>query len=261
MALHLEIGKHKTPRPQRIAALDVLRGLTLLSMIAYHTCWDLVYLFRMDWGWYRSTGAYVWQQSICWTFILLSGFCFAMGRRPLRRGLTVFACGWVVTAVTLLFMPADQIWFGVLTLIGSCMLLLIPLEKPLCHLPAGVGLALSATLFVLTRNVNQGTLGFEGWELGTLPEGLYRNLLTAYLGFPAPDFFSTDYFSLIPWFFLFLTGYFLHRLAGEGALERLRRLPDCPPLSTLGRWSLPVYMAHQPVVYGVLTVLFTFLGR
>ena len=102
---------------------------------------------------------------------------------------------------------------------------------------------------------------FEGWELGTLPEGLYRNLLTAYLGFPAPNFFSTDYFSLIPWFFLFLTGYFLHRLAGEGALERLRRLPDCPPLSTLGRWSLPVYMAHQPVVYGVLTVLFTFLGR
>ena len=57
VALHLEIGKHKSLHPQRIAALDVLRGLTLLSMIAYHTCWDLVYLFRMDWGWYRSTGA------------------------------------------------------------------------------------------------------------------------------------------------------------------------------------------------------------
>ena len=33
------------------------------------------------------------------------------------------------------------------------------------------------------------------------------------------------------------------------------RLPDCPPLSALGRWSLPVYMLHQPVVYGVLLAL------
>ena len=36
-------------RSWRIAALDTLRGLTLVSMIAYHTCWDLVYLFGMDW--------------------------------------------------------------------------------------------------------------------------------------------------------------------------------------------------------------------
>ena len=90
-------GPAVRPR-RRIAALDALRGLTLLSMIAYHTCWDLVYLFRMDWDWYRGTGAYIWQQSICWTFILLSGFCWSMGRQPLRRGLTVFACGWIVTA-------------------------------------------------------------------------------------------------------------------------------------------------------------------
>ena len=51
-------------------------------MIAYHACWDLVYLFHADWDWYRGTGAYIWQQSICWTFILLSGFCFSLGRRP-----------------------------------------------------------------------------------------------------------------------------------------------------------------------------------
>ena len=105
---------------RRSGTLDSLRGLTLVSMMAYHACWDLVYLFHADWDWYRGTGAYIWQQSICWTFILLSGFCFSLGRRPLRRGLTVFGCGWVVTLVTVLFMPEEQIWFGVLTLIGSC---------------------------------------------------------------------------------------------------------------------------------------------
>ena len=48
----------------RSGTLDSLRGLTLVSMIAYHTCWDLVYLYGFDWGWYRSCQAYVWQQSI-----------------------------------------------------------------------------------------------------------------------------------------------------------------------------------------------------
>lgn len=243
-------------KPQRrIAALDALRGLTLLSMIAYHTCWDLVYLFRMDWDWYRGTGAYIWQQSICWTFILLSGFCWPMGRRPLRRGLTVFVCGWIVTLVTVVFMPEDRIWFGVLTLIGSAMLLLIPLEKGLRHVPAGAGLAGSLALFALLRNVNRGTFGFEGLVLGSVPAGLYQNGLTAYLGFPGPGFFSTDYFSLIPWLFLFLAGYFLHRLCAP-LLKRAN--PDalrCRPLCALGRWSLPVYMIHQPLVYGVLTLL------
>ena len=41
----------------------------------------------------------------------------------------MFGCGWVVTLVTVLFMPEEQIWFGVLTLIGSCMLLMVPLEN------------------------------------------------------------------------------------------------------------------------------------
>ena len=141
-----------------------------------------------------------------------------------------------------------------------CMLLLIPLERGLRYVPTGAGLAVSAALFALLRNVNRGTLGFEGLVLSTVPAELYRNDLTAYLGFPGPGFFSTDYFSLLPWLFLFLAGYFLHRLCAP-ALERAD--PDilrCRPLCALGRWSLPVYMIHQPVVYGVLT-LFAALMR
>ena len=80
-------GTRTLVRPRRrIASLDALRGLTLVSMIAYHACWDLVYLFHADWDWYRGTGAYIWQQSICWTFILLSGFCFSLGRRRPPEG-------------------------------------------------------------------------------------------------------------------------------------------------------------------------------
>lgn len=251
-------GKNKW-NARRWAALDNLRGLTLVSMIAYHTCWDMVYLFGMDWAWYRSPGAYVWQQSICWTFILLSGFCFSLGSRPLRRGLEVFGGGLLVTAVTLLFTPETRVVFGVLTLLGSCMLLMVPLERLFRQLPAWAGLTGSALLFFLLRNVNRGCLGFEGLSLSSLPAALYQNLATAFLGFPPAGFFSTDYFSLLPWFLLFLTGYFLNRLWRER-----RRIPAggtrIPVLGALGQYSLPVYLLHQPVVYGLLWAGFWLTG-
>lgn len=241
---------------RRWAALDNLRGLTLLSMMAYHACWDMVYLLGASWDWYRSIGAYVWQQSICWTFILLSGFCWSLGSKPLRRGLEVFGGGLAVTLVTVLFMPETSVVFGVLTLLGSCMLLMVPLERFLERIPSWAGLAGSAVLFWLLRHVNQGLLGRIGPSayLASLPAGLYRNLLTAFLGFPPADFSSTDYFSLLPWFFLFLAGYYINRL-----WRQRRPIPSggsrIPVLSTLGRYSLPVYLLHQPVIYGLLWAL------
>lgn len=47
----------------RYFALDGIRGLALLNMIAYHAVWDLVYLF---------------------------GFCEPLGKKKLKRGITVF---------------------------------------------------------------------------------------------------------------------------------------------------------------------------
>ena len=114
---------------KRLHLLDTLRGITLISMIGFHGMWNLVHLFGMKAPWYRGTPGYIWQQSICWTFILLSGFCWSFSRNHLKRGLLVFGGGAVVTAVTCLLMPQNRIIFGVLTCIGSCMLLMIPVEK------------------------------------------------------------------------------------------------------------------------------------
>ena len=50
-----------TKERKRYALLDTIRGVTLLSMILYHGAWDLVYLYGVDWQWYRGKGAYLWQ--------------------------------------------------------------------------------------------------------------------------------------------------------------------------------------------------------
>lgn len=241
-----------TQEKVRLHLLDALRGFLLLNMIAYHGLWNLTYLFGMDIPWYNAAPGYIWQQFICWSFILLSGFCFLLSRNHLKRGLLVFGGGVIVSAVTICLIPENRILFGVLTCIGSCMLLMIPLEKLTKKLPAGPGAALSFCLFLLLRNCGNGTLGFERLVICPLPDALYRNYLTAYLGFPQASFFSTDYFPLIPWFFLFLTGYFLMSITSRANLnEKLFAKGRFPLLSFLGKHSLIVYLLHQPILYGL----------
>lgn len=164
----------------RYALLDELRGLDLVSMMLYHGCWDLVNLFGIQADWYYGLPGHLWQQSICWVFILLSGFCAQLGHHTLRRGAQVFGAGALVTAVTLLFMPEDRVIFGVLTLLGSAMLLTGLLEKPLRHIPPAAGFAISAVLFALTRNVSAGYLGFGSLRLW-LPQTLYANCVNSVL--------------------------------------------------------------------------------
>ena len=245
-----------TEKRVRYHLLDGIRGIILLSMIAYHFSWNMVYMYGAKWSWYRSTGAYIWQQSICWTFILLSGFCWSMGKQPLKRGLMVFGGGLLVTAVTLAVMPYNRVVFGVLTCIGSAMLLLIPLDRFLRKIPSEIGILISTALFVLTRNINRGFLGFEGWRLMALPRSWYQNLLTAYFGMPAADFYSTDYFSLIPWCFLFITGYFLYGICKKYGLLKWNFLQKrILFFDFLGKHSLLVYLLHQPILYLLLELL------
>lgn len=235
---------------QRYAFIDSIRGITLLSMICYHGVWDLVYLYGLKWNWYKSPAAYVWQQSICWTFIFLSGFCWPLGKRPVKRGLLVLCGSALVTAVTCLIMPESRVVFGVLSLIGSCMLLMIPLDQLLKKIPPEAGILFSLFLFLLTRNINRGFLGFEAFNLLKLPGEWYRGMLATYLGFTASDFFSTDYFSLFPWMFLFVSGYFLCHIFRKRKLFSISLFRwNFVPLSVPGRYSFWIYLLHQPVLY------------
>lgn len=242
----------------RYLALDRLRGIALLNMIAYHSVWDIVYLFHMDWQWYHSIGAYIWQQCICWTFIFISGFCYSFGSKKGKRGVQVFLLGFLVSVCTWIVMPDNCVSFGILTLIGSCMLLMIPMERLLEKINPIKGTVFSLMLFVLTRNVNQGYLGFETWNIIKLPDSWYRNLITTYFGFPKSGFSSTDYFSLFPWIFLFITGYFLNNLFRKYALLKYLEPHRSSMLEWLGQHSLQIYIFHQPIIYCVFMLLFLY---
>lgn len=71
----------------RYALLDELRGLDLVSMMLYHACWDLVFLFDVNMRWYAGTPGRLWQQTICCPASVrpLGGICCGAGLLYLAR--------------------------------------------------------------------------------------------------------------------------------------------------------------------------------
>ena len=66
---------------------------------------------------------------------------------------------------------------------------------------------------------------------------------------------------MLPWFFLFVTGWFLYRL--WNAHPRWREPltgGQVPVLTWLGRHSLLVYLLHQPILWGAVQVFLLLKG-
>ena len=241
---------------ERYKVLDEIRGFWLLNMIAYHTVWDLVYLFGFDFAWYGGLFRDIWRILIRLGFVLLSGYCWQMGKQHIKRGGLVFGGGLVVTVVTLIATPESRIIFGVLTFLGSAMLLLVPMSKVLEKIPARPGAFFATLLFVITYPVSNGYLGVGDILIWEVPRSWYANMFTTYLGFPEIGFWSTDYFGLFPWVFLYIAGYFVYTVLKKKDCLNWAKKGICPPLGFAGRHCLLIYMLHQPIIYGICLLLF-----
>ena len=242
---------------KRYTVIDIWRGLAVLAMILYHTLWDLVYVYGVEvgnWG-DRPVGRVIFQACIRWSFLLLSGFCFQMGRHQLKRGLTILGGGVIITLVTMVVMGDYAIHFGVLTFIGCAMVLMIPLHKLFKHVPGWLGFALSLVLFLMTEHLSVGYLGMD-WCKYYLPFAWYANYFTAWVGLPSISFYSSDYVPMIPWLFVYFMGYFAYSSFKKWNWLKILSCVRCKPLEWVGRNALIIYMLHQPIVYGALYLIF-----
>ena len=246
----------------RLQRIDEIRGFTLISMIIYHFMWDLRYIADFNISWYGGTASNIWQKSICITFIFISGFCFSFGKKRLKRSLLIFMCGALISAVTFILMPENRVVFGVLTFLGSAGFITIIVDKlnkiivskineSTFNLTMLIGMLL---LFISFFNVNFGYIFFPKKTL--LPKYLYDGYFMTFIGFPDPSFFSTDYFAILPWIFLYLSGYFMQKTIGNKQDVVKYLLNDrFKFISYLGRNSLIIYMVHQPVLYLVTLII------
>jgi uncharacterized membrane protein len=198
-------------------------------------------------------------------FILIAGICTRLSRDVRKRGLLLTVIALLITAVTVLLLPAlgfegIRVWFGVLHLLAASTLLFGFGKKIFDKFPALLGAILCLALFFLTAPVGQGYLGMFGFHMD-LPESLYRTNALAFLGFYNRDtFFSWDYFPLLPYMFIFLFGSYIGKLVINDKKKNEREKENLPEFcytqhsaffGLLGRRALPIYLLHVPVFYGL----------
>ena len=235
---------------KRIWELDAARGLCILGMILFHIVYDLRTVLGLSFLADNSLFSFVsnWGGVL---FFLISGCSATLGSHAVRRGLTVLICGIVVSAVTwgayaLGFAGKGLIiYFGVLHCLGVCMLLW-PLFQKLPRWPLFVCavLLIAAGLAIPDRGFHTGY-----WLMP--------------LGFPPYGFITSDYFPLLPFVGFFLLGAVGGRWLYPNKQTRFPRVREDHKLirflCLIGKWSLPIYMLHQPVITGILSVLEGFL--
>jgi uncharacterized membrane protein len=243
------LRKTATPDPGgRIAAIDALRGLAILAMIVYHFSWDLSYFGMISVDVVQDPGWKAFARMIAGSFIGLVGISLVLATRSglrwrpyLRRLAIIVAAALLVTFGTWYLFPDAFVFFGILHLIAFASVAALPflrLPIPIVFLVGAVVLALP--FFVTAEVFNDPLL----WWVGFTPH--------------PPN--TVDYVPVFPWFAMALFGIVAGRLFlrfGSDSAFACWVPKDIPGRVAVGagRWSLLIYLAHQPILIGILTVV------
>lgn len=237
---------------KRIALLDELRGFAIVAMIVHHFFLDAGNILYQDWG-YEIFDKLCVVQPIFWTiFIVISGICTRLSRNPIKRGGIVALCGIAVTIVTAVIMPkmniyGAEIYFGILHFMG-CSMIITGLIMPLIEKTNTLfGVIACTVLFSFFYGINGGAICFG---LIKLPEVTTNALMP--LGLYNSSFASADYFSILPWIFMFIAGAFIGKYAKEERFPDWSYRGHCKVFAFVGKNSLWFYLGHQAVLYGIL---------
>ena len=230
------------PLSSRIAGIDSLRGLCVVLMILFHFSYDLYFYCGFPPSVIANPFMAFAQVFASSTFIALAGLSCRLSRSNLRRGLRVILCGVLVSVITWFW--GDFVRFGILQFLGCAMVIYSLTHKVWEAIPRWEAILLYVALFAITRRL--------------MPVVLDVPFLYPF-GIVSPDFRSSDYFPLLPWYFLFLAGSWLGQFK-DLAPEWFRKL-RLPGLDWLGRHSLGIYLVHQPVLVVVSVGLAMLTGR
>jgi len=238
---------------ERFWEIDLLRGIAVIMMIPFHFLYDLnhfdIYKISLYSGYsliYVYVGASI--------FILLVGISLALSYskvkkdlskkewqlKYLQRGLKIFGLGLLITLATWIYLDEGFIVFGALHCIGISIILAYPFLQ-LRYL----NLAIGTILVFIGIILKSFTFDFN-WLL--------------WLGFRPAQFYTADYFPLLPWFGVVLIGIFIGNSLYQNNTRRFQ-LKDLSQsvfvrfTGFLGKNSLIIYLVHQPILIGIICLL------
>ena len=238
-------------RHSRFWEIDLHRTIAVAMMITIHT------LYLLNFFDIRNTGVPASPYGFWWWFPRMTGgififtaavsltIAYSKVKRTwpfMRRGLEVFAWGMGITLVTWLISREGYVRFGILHFFGIAFIL--------------------APFFLRFRFINL--------VLGTalMAAGIYLQVQRIHIDFPGlfwlglmpHNFWTWDYWPLLPWFGLFLLGMFCATMLYPRGNRRFGIHEFDDPVSSAvilpGRHPLVIYLAQWPAIIGILLLLF-----
>lgn len=221
----------------RFLIIDQIRGMAIVLMVFFHIFFDLKMFGAVSINFSKDLFWYFLPRLIVFLFLLSVGLSLSLvhekgirWKKFMPRFLKISFFALIISLVTKWLFPHSWIYFGTLHCIALCSLWGLPFIKhPHVSLLLAAGLILPSALFDKTLP----------WFI--LPHS------------------SMDYISPFPWFGVVCLGIFLkHRgfhtfKTGNGKVQNF--------LALLGRYSLKIYLLHQPIIYGTLTLFFKLRGQ
>lgn len=252
MITRVSLPVQHDPIPPRTTArlweIDVARGVAVVLMVFFHLMWDLQFLGLSDVNVF-STPWQAFARGIGSSFAFLMGLSLALvgarlrsrralWRYALRRGGLIFGLGMLITLATYLALGDQYVRFGILHLLGSMLVIAVPFVFAPTWAVLLAGLAMIVLGALLAGQVIDGP-----WLL--------------WLGVQQAGVAMADYYPLLPWGGPTLLGVSFGQWAYPGGARR-QALPDfasttpARALGLLGRHSLLIYLAHQPILLAIL---------
>lgn len=245
----------KNVKKPRIALLDELRGFAVICMVVYHALYTLGYIFEYTTAERLLRFFMPAEPYFAALFIYISGICTKLSRSNLKRGAILFFIALGINLFTAIFMPSYVIAFGILNLLSVCMIFYGLFGEVLGKLNSAIGAALSIACYAFTWGVSKGFLGFFSIPLINLPDAIYNVKILYPFGFKNAAFYSSDYFPILPWFFVFSAGAFSAEFLSKFTLPQGIYKGRVPFLSTVGRYSLIIYILHQPIIFIIAYII------
>jgi uncharacterized membrane protein len=231
---------------ERYLELDLIRGFAISVMIIFHLLWDLEYygISQLDRQFYHY-GVYFPPIFFC-----LVGICLVISahrktkNQLLLRGFIIFLLGIGISILSYLIIPEKPVTFGVLHCIGLSIILCVFFLKYSWY-----NVFLAPVFFAGGYLVNMFPI--ENPTVIHLAVGLHQSSIYRY---------TVDYFPLLPWFGVFVLGLGIGNLLYKDGIRQFYfpeiHFKPIKAVSWMGKHSLYVYLAHQPIIAGVLVYLY-----